>query len=76
MEPLCHLDLGDLRIGLPAFLTVAMQPFTYNIAYGVLFGLLSYTLVTIASKRIKEITPTIWVLTVLFAVYFVMDVFI
>ncbi len=75
IEPLCHLDLGDLRVAVPAFLTVAMMPFTYNLAYGILFGLLAYTLVTVASKKAKEITSTVWVLTALFAVYFIMDVF-
>lgn len=75
IEPLCHLDLSDLRVAFPAFLTVAMMPFTYNLAYGILFGLLAYTLVTVASKKAKEITPTVWVLTALFAGYFIMDVF-
>ena len=51
-----------------------MQPFTYNIAYGILFGLLSYAIVTIAAKRTKEIKATTWVLIVLFAAYFVFDV--
>ena len=74
IEPLCHLDLSDLRVAFPAFLTVAMMPFTYNLAYGILFGLLAYTLVTVASKKAKEITPTVWVLTALFAGYFIMDV--
>ena len=74
IEPLMHMDLGDLTVALPAFLCVAMQPFSYNIAYGILFGLLSYAIVTIAAKRTKEIKATTWVLIVLFAAYFVFDV--
>ena len=74
IEPLMHMDLGDLTVALPAFLCVAMQPFSYNIAYGSLFGLLSYAIVTIAAKRTKEIKATTWVLIVLFAAYFVFDV--
>lgn len=75
IEPLCHLDLGDLKVALPAFMTVAMMPFTYNIAYGILFGLLTYTLVNAASKEGEKITPTVWVLTVIFAAYFIIDIF-
>ena len=75
IEPLCHLDLTDLKVAFPAFLTVAMMPFTYNLAYGILFGLLAYTLVTVASKKGKEITPTVWVFNSPFAGYFLMDVF-
>lgn len=76
IEPLCHLDLSDLTVAIPAFFTIAMMPFTYNLAYGILFGLLAYTLTTVASKKTKEITPTVWALTLLFLVYFIMDIFI
>ena len=76
IEPLMHMNLGDLTVALPAFMAVAMQPFTYNIAYGVLFGVLWYAIVTIAAGKAKEIKATTWVLIVLFAVYFVLDVFI
>lgn len=75
IEPLCHLDLGDLTVAFPAFVTVAMMPFTYNLAYGILFGLLAYILATIAAKKVKEITPTTWVLGGLFLLYFIMDIF-
>ena len=76
IEPLMHMDLGDLTVSVPAFMAVAMQPYTYNIAYGVLFGVLWYAVVTIAAGKAKEIKLTTWVLIVLFAVYFVLDVFI
>ena len=44
MEPLSTLDLSDFSVAMPAFFAVAAMPFTYNIAYGVLFSMLSYTL--------------------------------
>ena len=37
MEPLSTLDLSDFSVAMPAFFAVAAMPFTYNIAYGVLF---------------------------------------
>jgi AGZA family xanthine/uracil permease-like MFS transporter len=74
IEPLCQMELGDLSIALPVFLTVAFMPFSYNIAYGILFGLLGYTLGQVASGKAKKITGTVWVLTGIFIIYLVLDI--
>ena len=49
------------------------MPFTFNIAYGVLFSMLSYALCMAASGRRKELSPTMLVLTGVFLAYFVLD---
>lgn len=74
IEPLCHMELGDLSIALPVFLTIAFMPFSYNIAYGILFGLIGYTIGQIAAGKAKKITPTMWVLTAIFITYLVLDI--
>jgi AGZA family xanthine/uracil permease-like MFS transporter len=38
MENLVDIDWADVRQAIPAFLTVALMPLTYSIAYGVLAG--------------------------------------
>lgn len=70
---ICSLDLSDFTVATPAFLAVATMPFTYNIAYGVLFSMLSYTLCMVAAGKRKELSPTIIVLTGVFLVYFILD---
>ena len=74
IEPLCHMDLSDVSIALPVFLTVAMMPFTNNIAYGILFGLIGYTVGQVAAGKKEKITPTVLVLTAVFVVYLVLDI--
>lgn len=74
IEPLCKMDLGDLSIALPVFFTVAFMPFSYNIAYGILFGLIGYTVGQVAAGKAKKITPTVWILTVIFIAYLVADI--
>lgn len=76
MEPLSEMDLSDFTIALPVFFTVSIMPFTYNIAYGILFGMLGYALAQIAKGKesIRKITPTVWVLTVIFMAYLVLDI--
>lgn len=74
IEPLCKMDLGDLSIALPVFFTVAFMPFSYNIAYGILFGLIGYTVGQVAAGKAKKITSTVWILTVIFIAYLVADI--
>ena len=74
IEPLCHMDLGDVSTALPVFLTVAMMPFTSNIAYGILFGLIGYTVGQVAAGRKSQITKTVWILTAVFMLYLILDI--
>ncbi|SET82113.1 putative MFS transporter, AGZA family, xanthine/uracil permease [Lacrimispora sphenoides] len=74
IEPLRKLPLDDVSIALPVFLTVAFMPFTYNIAYGILFGLIGYTIGQVAAGKAKEMTKTVWVLTVIFIVYLLLEI--
>ena len=73
MEPLSTLDLSDFSVSMPAFFAVAAMPFTYNIAYGVLFSMLSYSLCKVATGKRKELSPAMIVLTFVFLLYIVLD---
>ncbi len=73
MEPLSTLDLSDFSVSMPAFFAVAAMPFTYNIAYGVLFAMLSYSLCKVATGKRKELSPAMMVLTFIFLLYIVLD---
>ena len=53
ISQLSSLDLSDLTVAVPAFMAVATMPFTFNIAYGVLFSMLGYTLCMVAAGRKK-----------------------
>lgn len=64
------IDWDDSAVALPAFLTMTMMPFTYNISYGIAFGLISYIAVKSFSGRIKDISVGTWIIAVLFAAMF------
>ncbi len=64
------IDWSDPSIALPAFLTISMMPFTYNISYGIAFGLISYIAVKIFIGKIKEINIGTWIIALLFAAMF------
>ena len=45
---------------------MAMMPFTYNISYGIAFGLFSYVLISLFTGKAKEIKAGTWVISLLF----------
>jgi len=42
MGPVKDIDFGDLRIALPAFLTICITPLAYSISFGIFVGIASY----------------------------------
>src|SRR5215472_16251153 len=57
---------GDFSEAFPAFLTLVATPLTFSIATGLSLGVLSFTFVKVGSGKHREVSPLIWVLTVLF----------
>ncbi len=64
------IDWQNTGEAVPAFLTLAIMPMTYNISYGIAFGVISYVLIRVFSGRRKEINGGTWVIAGLFAVMF------
>lgn len=64
------IEWGDPTTAVPAFLTMAIMPLTYNISYGIAFGMISYILIKLFSGKIKEIKAGTWIIGILFTVMF------
>ncbi|HZY64659.1 MAG TPA: NCS2 family permease [Rubrobacteraceae bacterium] len=56
---------------IPAFLTILTLPLTFNIAYGIGFGFISYVLIKLARGKPGEVHPLLYGAAVLFALAFV-----
>lgn len=67
-----NIEWTDIEVAVPAFLTVAMMAFAYNISYGIALGLISYVLIKLALGKAKEINGGTWVITILFLLTFVL----
>ncbi len=67
------IDLSDFSVALPAFLTIAVMPFTFSIANGIGAGFVSWVVLRAAAGRAREIHPLLWVTSALFVVYFAID---
>lgn len=65
-----EIDWKDVSIAVPAFLTIAFMAFSYNISYGIAFGLISHVFIQIFTGKAKEVKAFTWVIAVLFALMF------
>lgn len=64
-----RINFSDITTGLPCFLTIFMMPFTFNIATGLAFGVISFVLLKLLAGKKEEITLTMAVLAVVLWVF-------
>lgn len=67
MSSVRSIDWDDYSVSVPAFLTMTIMPFTYNISYGIAFGLLSYVAISVFCGEGRRVKPGSWVIAALFA---------
>jgi adenine/guanine/hypoxanthine permease len=65
------IDFADLTEVVPAFATIAMMVFTYNIGNGLTAGLILYPIMKLAAGRYKDINAGSVALALLCLVYYV-----
>jgi AGZA family xanthine/uracil permease-like MFS transporter len=68
-----HLVWDDLSLTIPAFLTIALMPFTYSITNGIGAGVVSYVLLRTVVGRRRDVHPLMWLIAALFVVYFAIE---
>ena len=70
MSQIKDIDWADMGIAMPAFLTIILMPFTYNISVGIGAGFVSHVVIRIVQGRRKDVHPLLFVVAALFMVYF------
>lgn len=71
MENITKIDWKNLLIAIPAFFIIIMMPLSYSITTGIQFGFIFYILVNLVNKKGKEVSPMIYLFTILFIIDFV-----
>jgi AGZA family xanthine/uracil permease-like MFS transporter len=70
MGAVTKINFNDVTEAIPAFLAIVMMPYSYSIAEGIVFGMLSYVLLKVLTGQYKSISPVMYVLAVLFIITF------
>ena len=72
MRNIKDINFSDITESIPAFLTIAMMPLSYSIGNGFGFGFISYCLIKTFTGHVKEISPVMWLISIMFIVSFYM----
>ena len=51
---------------LSAVFAMIMMPFTYSVANGIMFGILTWVFLKLITGKMKEIPPVMWISSILF----------
>ncbi|MFF1690240.1 MULTISPECIES: NCS2 family permease [unclassified Streptomyces] len=73
MTQVKHIDWERFEIAIPAFLTIAVMPFTYSITNGIGAGFVSYVVIKASLGKAREVHWLLWGAAALFLVYFAID---
>lgn len=73
MSQVKGIDWDDVEIAIPAFLTIAVMPFTYSITAGIGAGFVAFVLIKVVKGKAAAVHPLLWVIAALFVVYFAID---
>jgi AGZA family xanthine/uracil permease-like MFS transporter len=73
MTQVRHIDWDRYDIAIPAFLTIAVMPFTYSITNGIGAGFLAYVVIKTVLGKAREVHWLLWGTSALFLVYFAID---
>ncbi|GAA0673063.1 MULTISPECIES: NCS2 family permease [Streptomyces] len=73
MSQVRSIDWERLDIAVPAFLTIALMPFSYSISNGIGAGFISYVVIKAVLGKAREVHWLLWGTAALFGVYFAID---
>ena len=73
MRQAADIDWSNTTMAVPAFLTMVMMPFTYSIADGIAWGIISYCAIMTGSGKFKDINPVVGGIAV-FMILFYMSI--
>ena len=71
LESVRKIPFNDYCESIPAFICIVMMPLTYSISNGIMLGMISYVVLNMLCGKFQKITPTMYVLAVLFILKFI-----
>ena len=66
MQQVTNINWQDLTKAIPAFVTITMMGFAYSISDGIAFGFITYTILHLCTGKKNELSPLMYVLSVVF----------
>jgi AGZA family xanthine/uracil permease-like MFS transporter len=73
LEPIRDIPFNDYSELVPAFVTIVLMVFTFNIGVGMTAGFVTYPLFKLLTGRVREVRAGMWVLAALSLLFFVVS---
>jgi AGZA family xanthine/uracil permease-like MFS transporter len=73
LRPILNLNFDDLTDVIPAFLTIALMSFTYNLGIGMTAGFVVYPIAKLVGGKVSEVHASMWLLfsvSILFYIFY------
>ncbi len=70
-----EINWTDLEDAIPAFFTSIFMGLCYSISYGIAAGFIFYVIIKVVTGKKKEVSPVLWIVTLLFLVNFIVIAF-
>ena len=71
IEPVTKIDFVNFTESIPAFICIIMMPLAYSVSDGILTGMIFYVAINMASGKFKRVTPTMFILAILFVLKYI-----
>ncbi len=73
VSSIVSINFDDMSESLPAFLTMVLMPFTFSIANGIVFGMVTYVILKLLIGKFKQISLTMWVIFALLLLKIILE---
>ncbi|MDY2630838.1 MULTISPECIES: NCS2 family permease [unclassified Clostridium] len=73
IKGIIHIDFNDISEAIPSFLIIVLIPLTFSIIDGIAFGFISYTIMKIATKKYKDISIVMYLISFTFIIYLLLN---
>jgi len=73
MEPVKDIEWGNPEEGIPSFLCIIMMVVAYSISDGIMFGIITYTIIKLCKGQLKKLSVPTLIVAMLFLAKLVVD---
>lgn len=72
VESVTKIDFNDMTELVPAFVTIVLMSFTYNLGIGITAGFVLYPLLKILDGRVREVNKGTWILGIISLLFYIL----
>ena len=73
LENIGKINFEDMAIGMTSFFIIALMPLGYSISTGIQFGFIAYAITSLVTGKGKDVSPMIYVFSVLFIIQYIVN---